>query len=206
MSDSAPTPADFAAPGGWTAPGKEPGTNCNGSSGLVGVGGEEPTREVRRFKWWYKGITREGNTCRFEGDGWAEDFEHASENVERMMREKHPEIKWMQGKEIEGRGDNRGVKFGPTIQMLKTKRAAGARSGERNGAQQIGAVPPIDPKLSDSGAWRGSCENRAKKEATDVKERRARTRRLRTGKAATVTRGAVRCSAWLGVTFIALWA
>ena len=39
---------------------------------------------------------------------------------------------------------------------------------------------PNDPKLSDGGAWRGSCEGGAQKEATDVKERLARTRRLRT--------------------------
>ena len=37
-----------------------------------------------------------------------------------------------------------------------------------------------DPKLSDSGAWRGSCQGGAKKEAMDVRQRRARTRRLRT--------------------------
>ena len=41
-------------------------------------------------------------------------------------------------------------------------------------------VPPIDLKLSDSGAWRGSCEGGAKKETTDVRQRSARTRRLRT--------------------------
>ena len=61
---------------------------------------------------------------------------------------------------------------------------------------------PNDPKLSDCGARRGSCEGGAQKEATDVEQRPARTRRLRTGIAATVTRAAVRCSAWLGV---AVW-
>ena len=39
---------------------------------------------------------------------------------------------------------------------------------------------PNDLKLSDSGAWRGSCEGGAKKEAMDVKKRPARARRLRT--------------------------
>ena len=38
---------------------------------------------------------------------------------------------------------------------------------------------PNDPKLSDCGARRGSCEGVAKKEATDVEKRRARRRRLR---------------------------
>ena len=61
---------------------------------------------------------------------------------------------------------------------------------------------PNDPKLSDCGARRGSCEGGAKKAATDVRQRLARTRRLRTGIAATVTRGAVRCSAWLGVVVV----
>ena len=58
---------------------------------------------------------------------------------------------------------------------------------------------PNDPKLSDGGAWRGSCEGGAKKEATDVRQRHDRTGRVQARIAATVTRGAVRCSAWLGV-------
>ena len=58
---------------------------------------------------------------------------------------------------------------------------------------------PNDPKLSDGGAWRGSCEGGAQREATDVGQRHGRTRRVRARTAATVTRGAVRCSAWLGV-------
>ncbi len=55
-----------------------------------------------------------------------------------------------------------------------------------------------DPKLSDGGAWRGSCEGGAQREATDVGQRHDRTRRVQARIAATVTRGAVRCSAWLG--------
>ena len=43
-----------------------------------------------------------------------------------------------------------------------------------------------------------SCEGGAQKEATDVGQRHDRTRRARARIAATVTRGAVRCSAWLG--------
>ena len=39
---------------------------------------------------------------------------------------------------------------------------------------------PNDPKLSDGGAWRGSCEGEAQKEATDVGQRHERTGRLRT--------------------------
>ena len=59
------------------------------------------------------------------------------------------------------------------------------------------AKSPNDPKLSDGGAWRGSCEGGAQKEATDVGQRPGRTGRARARIAATVTRGAVRCSAWL---------
>ena len=57
---------------------------------------------------------------------------------------------------------------------------------------------PNDPKLSDGGAWRGSCEGGAQKEAADVGQSHDRTRRVQARIAATVTRGAVRCSAWLG--------
>ena len=57
-----------------------------------------------------------------------------------------------------------------------------------------------DPKLSDGGAWRGSCEGGAQKEATNVGPSLERTRRVRARIAVTVTRGAVRCSAWLGVS------
>ena len=61
---------------------------------------------------------------------------------------------------------------------------------------------PNDPKLSDGGAWRGSCEGGAQKEATDVGQRHDRTGRAQARIAATVTRGAVRCSAWLGVAAV----
>ena len=44
---------------------------------------------------------------------------------------------------------------------------------------------PNDPKLSDGGGWRDGCA---------VGERRRQ-------EAASVTAGAVRCSAWLGVPF-----
>ena len=45
---------------------------------------------------------------------------------------------------------------------------------------------PNDPKLSDGGGWRSGCV---------VGERRRQ-------EAASVTAGAVRCSAWLGVSFL----
>jgi len=58
---------------------------------------------------------------------------------------------------------------------------------------------PNDPKLSDGGAWRGSCEGGAQKEAPDVGQRWLGGKTPKPESAATVTRGAVRCSAWLGV-------
>ena len=54
---------------------------------------------------------------------------------------------------------------------------------------------PNDLKLSDGGAWRGSCEGGAQRTATDVGQSDDRTRRVRARIAATVTRRAVRCSA-----------
>ena len=60
---------------------------------------------------------------------------------------------------------------------------------------------PNDLKLSDGGAWRGSCEGGAQREDTSVEERHERTGRAQARVAATVTRGAVRCSAWLGHWF-----
>jgi len=61
---------------------------------------------------------------------------------------------------------------------------------------------PNDLKLSDGGGWRGSCEGGAQKEATDVGQSHDRTGRVQARIAATVTRGAVRCSAWLAVAGI----
>ena len=61
---------------------------------------------------------------------------------------------------------------------------------------------PNDLKLSDGGAWRGSCEGGAKKEATDVGKRWLGVKAPGQEIAATVTRGAVRCSAWLGVAVL----
>ena len=59
-------------------------------------------------------------------------------------------------------------------------------------------MTPNDLKLSDGGAWRGSCEGGAQKEATNVGQRWLGVKTPKPESAATVTRGAVRCSAWLG--------
>ena len=72
----------------------------------------------------------------------------------------------------------------------------------RNPWFQWQRATPNDPKLSDGGAWRGSCEGGAQREATDVGQSHDRTRRVQARIAATVTRGAVRCSAWLGVAVV----
>ena len=67
---------------------------------------------------------------------------------------------------------------------------------------KTGVRTPNDPKLSDGGAWRGSCEGGAKMTATDVGQRWLGVKTPKLESAATVTRGAVRCSAWLGVAVI----
>ena len=59
-----------------------------------------------------------------------------------------------------------------------------------------------DSKLRDRGGWRGSCEGGAKKEATDVEQSHERTKEVRARIAATVTAGAVLCSALLAVAFL----
>ena len=66
--------------------------------------------------------------------------------------------------------------------------------------QGRGAVTPNDPKLSDCGARRAGCGVSDKADARG-RERVSRRRRVEREKAASVTRGAVRCSAWLGVTW-----
>ena len=57
---------------------------------------------------------------------------------------------------------------------------------------------PNDPKLSDCGARRAGC-GVSDREDDRERERVSRRRRVERGKAASVTRGAVRCSAWFGV-------
>jgi len=51
---------------------------------------------------------------------------------------------------------------------------------------------PNDPKLSDGGAWRGACPTVERTKDAQM------WLPLRSQKARAVTRGAVRCSAWLG--------
>ena len=76
------------------------------------------------------------------------------------------------------------------------------KTGRKAPLNTTRVATPNDLKLSDCGARRGSCEGGTKKEATDVGQRPARTRRVQARIAATVTRGAVRCSALLGVAVV----
>ena len=68
------------------------------------------------FRWWYKGRTTEGNTVKLEGRIEAADAGEACDKVEAAMRSRYPTMRWMQGRELEGDG----VRFGPTVQKLKT--------------------------------------------------------------------------------------
>ena len=153
-------PEAFGAAHGWTAPGREPRADCNGSSGLVGAGGvAKPQSEHDRInarEW--PGTRQLCSECGDATERCEEDAIYAEDGSGPMCVEcweKHPEY--------EGGG--------------------GAELGERNGAQKSGAVPPIDPKLSDGRGWRGPCMAVGKAAA----EARA------------VTATPVRCSAWLGV-------
>lgn len=74
------------------------------------------------FRWWYKG-KRVGNgsygtpAFRFEGRVLAKDLATGAEAVERVMRERLPDVRWMHGRKTESGGDCR---FGPTLQPCKT--------------------------------------------------------------------------------------
>ena len=323
MSDNAPKPADFAAPGGWTAPGKEPRADCNGSRGLVGAGGVREWRaegvalylgDCREIKVaadavisdppygmnyapkrcgttdrkWHRRDERKvlGDDQDFDPAPWlgyervvlwganyyadklppgrrwlvwdkrrggtqnqdfaASDCEigwcNSSGTVKMkshlwsgLCRESeigehwHPTQKpvvlmaWCMevakvpagaivldpfmgsgttalacirtGRRFVGIEKDE-AHFATAVQRIRAELAqgilfpaggGGAELGDENGAQKSGAVPPIDPKLSDGGGWRAGCT---------VGERRRQ-------EAASVTAGAVRCSAWLGVA--AIW-
>lgn len=77
--------------------------------------------EVRKFRWWYRGVDGHGTTLAFEGTGWAVDSDEALDNIEAMMRAKFPEIRWKHGRAIEGVGENHGLQFGPSVRMLKKR-------------------------------------------------------------------------------------
>lgn len=68
------------------------------------------------FKWWFKGRTVEGNTIKFEGRVKAIGAGEACHQVDEDMRKQYPDIKWMQGKNVE----NEHIKYGPTVQQMKT--------------------------------------------------------------------------------------
>ena len=76
------------------------------------------------FRWRYKGCTPEGNILKVEGRVTAADAGAACDIVERAMRAKHPTIRWMQGREIEGVGRT----FGPAVQKLKCNKFNGGGS------------------------------------------------------------------------------
>jgi len=84
--------------------------------------GTEKQLELHRFRWWYKGKTPDGNTMSLQGHVMARDSSHAGEIVEKDMRKKWPDIKWMQGRDVEGEGDWECVRFGPTVQQLKGRK------------------------------------------------------------------------------------
>lgn len=137
MSDSAPTPADFAAPGGWTAPGKEPRVDCNGSRGLVGVGGV------------CHGIPQNKGEKRCQAVGG---------NAEGKVPTTAPACANEAARSNTAPGGSsidRILRAGLVAAMDEVKRCeartggGGAELGDENGAQKSGAVPPI-VRVSDS--------------------------------------------------------
>lgn len=76
--------------------------------------------DIHKWRWWYSGKTPEGVTAHFSGSIEAPNERMgntALEQVEQMMRTKHPEIRWMQGRNIEDKTG--GVRYGPTVQRGK---------------------------------------------------------------------------------------
>ena len=71
------------------------------------------------FRWWYKGITADRQIIKLQGHIQALDARAACDQVEAQMRAAHPDVRWMQYREVEGFGSNRGVTFGPTVQKMK---------------------------------------------------------------------------------------
>ena len=181
MSADATPPADFAAPGGWTAPGKEPSADCNGSRGLVGAGGalafpamsEYETKVFRRFARGYEAKYHQ-HSIQLEGDKQLPKVAAAFRLMKKGILMRPSACHWYL--------TELGKKMALEWQRQKAG-GGGAEHGDGNGAQQSGAVPSIDPKLSDTQRRRDACAA-GSSGAGGVTERR------------------VRWSAWLGVAVI----
>lgn len=84
---------------------------------------ESKPTDIHLWKWSYRGMLPDGNKITFSGTIEAPN-DHMGKTalhvVEADMRKKHPEIRWMQGREIEGGN----IRLGPTVQRGKFLREA----------------------------------------------------------------------------------
>lgn len=74
--------------------------------------------DIHLWRWSFRGMTPDGNTVKFSGTIEAPNDrmgDTALREVDKMMRAKHPEIRWMHGREVESDA----MKYGPTVQRGK---------------------------------------------------------------------------------------
>lgn len=70
--------------------------------------------DIHLWRWSFRGMTPDGNTVKFSGVIEAPNDrmgDTALREVDKMMRGKYPEIRWMHGREVE----TETMKFGPTV-------------------------------------------------------------------------------------------
>ena len=150
MSDNTSPPADFAAPGGWTAPGKEPRADCNGSRGLAGAGGElafpkmseYQAKVFRRFARGYEAKYHQ-HSIQLEGDKQLPKVAAALRLMKKGILMRTSSCHWYL------------TELGKKMALEWQRQQAGgggAELGERNGAQKSGAVPPIELRSATEAA------------------------------------------------------
>ena len=71
------------------------------------------------FRWWFKGITPDGTILKLSGHIQEVTPSMAASQIDVKMRAAYPAVRWMQGRQVENFGSNRGVSFGPTVQQMK---------------------------------------------------------------------------------------
>lgn len=70
-----------------------------------------------KFRWEHRGKTPDGGRFIPRGTGYALDSDEAFKNIDSMLRSEYPEVKWMNGRDVE----EPGIKYGPTITFPNVK-------------------------------------------------------------------------------------
>jgi hypothetical protein len=81
---------------------------------------ESKPTDIHLWKWWYRALMPDGSKVKFSGTVEAPNDrmgQTASRALEKMMRKKYPQARWMQGRDIDSL-DGR-VRYGPTVQRGK---------------------------------------------------------------------------------------